>query len=1859
MAPPAKSCYIVCNGPLANGGLASSSVESMVGMLGGGCGIMVPDRFGAQTYEKVGVTKPSGEFEAGGKTAVVSHARRCLGSGSGKCTVTETIRGIALGRVGQGVRFFLSVETMPTDVTGSPWIVKSSIPNRQPCRAYGTHIFSPGFNEADPQASRYDSDNECEFTATSSGWLNFHSFDTSVKVGETTSERYELVCPSDCGGGNQFWGGFSLTVEECGRAAKQRGFKFFSSRTNHNSPRGTCVLESSCDVCANIRSYNGYEVKEMTEDVNVVPAYKAFNGRCPGHSWQAYSGRSQNTASTHPLRVQACANKCKRDATLAAPIMVNVYNVQTGQCRDSRGRYTNYQPVGSTSLAALKRSCDTSSHCQAFMWLPSRNYGQLFGSYSLQHSNRGNGASRITRGLVSSTADNQAACHIKGQRRQAVRFTGFSIHRTSGQCMCEAQKAREDSNRCFDAATARTAGKSTAAGFERYNFGAKPGASVSCPQAYLEVVPREAAKGASVAIPNSALQQCVNGRTTTTFVRRCHTKWHGNEVRLAEEGKTVEECKAMAERAGSRKFSHVPLTINAHASPEGTPLKPGACWKAANGAGCHSSGRSGAAAYEIVRRDENPCQPHSGRGIPNINEAGKSLGVASASNSANRAVNGQRFAAIVDDPPGLRAKLVCTQDCQATGAIWGAVIFHRGSSLEECIRGAHAEGYPFVSHVPLFVGHWTSGRCMGKPSCTMCGSEGHGAKYRGYMIEEVRVPVTVAVTAIANIGSSSASSNPMTNGRKLFLQERSRVPRKYCGKMDLNKLEAVPMCDGDCDGAVQQTMKQTLFESGATLDECIAAADEQGLPYANHVPEFGGGRFAGQCVGTSKCSRCGAQSHEKRWQGFAIRQQATRPICDRFCLPGSCSSTAGCKQIRNVMGYAACESYAKAAQIPFFSVGKTNRICYTMQTCPCTGPADYPSYMTGSSSALVSKTKKHDLDGGMLVQRGDKIRWKSGKIVDFHAVPSNTCTLRRWRAIQLTGANCLSIQSGTSLYQTRCNPSNRNQQWSYDVESGLLHNVGGHCLEATGRNNNMALRTAECDEEQILQLWDYNPVTLSIENQGGICLGGTMVSHPSRNGRVQMSTCNANANNQKWMMYQHEHVKSNYRSMPGQCRDDIGNFPRWQPVVRTTVDKMRRLCNANPGCQAFLYRDEDNYGQLFGASTYKSPGQENSQITQGLIRSGSNAAQDKRGDCYIKVAGHQVDHAEVARQQCAEKAQDAKSSYFSWRPTFDFRVVTTGTCAGIGRGWRTPRQAGCKRFAESEDKVALVGAVPGPWFVKAFTGQKCSGGQVLAFNGDGGASTPEGKVRACAVACKAMSTADYGTLTGNCRDSRGRYMKWRPVSSTSDAALKALCEQAAGCKGYWFNGGSGGQLFGDPSYPRSGSGASEITRGQGTVGTCNIKPKTFRGFIFNPNQGRGQCKCQPWGTSGRTCVRSRDDARVAPERASGWSRYTFTKVAAHVDYALVTGSQAGVCTAGAVNKRVVFDKTASSERCTTVAPCVCAKSTGVGDCVMEEEGCRWSRDTLAVFEIEERYVGAGFHASLQAAAVANGACKFDAEALAIVSPAHPETYMSPPTRTQTCEVDFFSEGIVELDGGNNVAGLQLIRGTQTTAIRAGAPLVVGPGDRITLSAGQFEKGDVITANYRNSGRWFPGKIATVNADSTFNINFDDGDKESSVPAARMRRRGTAMRQPWQVNFRVLPEVPKLRGSFRMTRRGKWTVAPGGSQSGRSLVACADACRHYDYVGRTTARTPQCLCTMQWTDAIGEGEASNCRGWNCISVYSNFVNEGTSQPAEGDVAITVSGRGTTSLDLGSCVLDPRPTVPDTCEMVACGYVNDTR
>lgn len=81
-----------------------------------------------------------------------------------------------------------------------------------------------------------------------------------------------------------------------------------------------------------------------------------------------------------------------------------------------------------------------------------------------------------------------------------------------------------------------------------------------------------------------------------------------------------------------------------------------------------------------------------------------------------------------------------------------------------------------------------------------------------------------------------------------------------------------------------------------------------------------------------------------------------------------------------------------------------------------------------------------------------------------------------------------------------------------------------------------------------------------------------------------------------------------------------------------------------------------------------------------------------------------------------------------------------------------------------------------------------------------------------------------------------------------------------------------------------------------------------------------------------------------------------------------------------------------------------------------------------------------------------------------------------------------------------------------------------------MSPATLAVGDKVEGRFRGGRRWFPGVIGRVNLDGTYNVDYDDGDKERGVKPEMVRRvgggdrgdRGQSSRSPSPVQDRRDP-----------------------------------------------------------------------------------------------------------------------------------------
>ena len=59
---------------------------------------------------------------------------------------------------------------------------------------------------------------------------------------------------------------------------------------------------------------------------------------------------------------------------------------------------------------------------------------------------------------------------------------------------------------------------------------------------------------------------------------------------------------------------------------------------------------------------------------------------------------------------------------------------------------------------------------------------------------------------------------------------------------------------------------------------------------------------------------------------------------------------------------------------------------------------------------------------------------------------------------------------------------------------------------------------------------------------------------------------------------------------------------------------------------------------------------------------------------------------------------------------------------------------------------------------------------------------------------------------------------------------------------------------------------------------------------------------------------------------------------------------------------------------------------------------------------------------------------------------------------------------------------------------------------VIKGAEKFEESDKVEANYKGKGKYYPGKISRCRLNGTYDINYDDGERESGVEAEMIRSR---------------------------------------------------------------------------------------------------------------------------------------------------------
>ena len=80
---------------------------------------------------------------------------------------------------------------------------------------------------------------------------------------------------------------------------------------------------------------------------------------------------------------------------------------------------------------------------------------------------------------------------------------------------------------------------------------------------------------------------------------------------------------------------------------------------------------------------------------------------------------------------------------------------------------------------------------------------------------------------------------------------------------------------------------------------------------------------------------------------------------------------------------------------------------------------------------------------------------------------------------------------------------------------------------------------------------------------------------------------------------------------------------------------------------------------------------------------------------------------------------------------------------------------------------------------------------------------------------------------------------------------------------------------------------------------------------------------------------------------------------------------------------------------------------------------------------------------------------------------------------------------------------------------------------------KLSEGDKVEANYRGRGKYYPGKIKYDNRDGTYDIDYDDGEKERSVKEADIK----SLESGGSASANMLRRGDKVEANYR--GRGKY------------------------------------------------------------------------------------------------------------------------
>jgi len=133
-------------------------------------------------------------------------------------------------------------------------------------------------------------------------------------------------------------------------------------------------------------------------------------------------------------------------------------------------------------------------------------------------------------------------------------------------------------------------------------------------------------------------------------------------------------------------------------------------------------------------------------------------------------------------------------------------------------------------------------------------------------------------------------------------------------------------------------------------------------------------------------------------------------------------------------------------------------------------------------------------------------------------------------------------------------------------------------------------------------------------------------------------------------------------------------------------------------------------------------------------------------------------------------------------------------------------------------------------------------------------------------------------------------------------------------------------------------------------------------------------------------------------------------------------------------------------------------------------------------------------------------------------------------------------GKISIDRGDGTYDISYDDGERETRVRAELirPLGGGTMNRTPPRSSRLEEGMKVEADYRGRGRYFPGKLSIDRGDGTYDISYDDGERETRVRAELIRPLGGGTMNRTPPRSSRLEEGMKVEADYR----GRGRYFPG-------------------------------------------------------------------------------------------------------------------